>query len=317
MKNKQVTIFGGTGFIGRYVVNRLADLGYTIRVASRSSGEMSFLKTAGTVGQITPCICNIHDKASVENALEGSDSVINLVGILAETRGKNKFDELHHQFPKRLSAIAKKTGVKSFVHISALSASVKAPSRYLQTKAKGEKALAKNFPKAVVLRPSIVFGEEDNFFNRFAKMTTISPVLPLIGGGETKFQPVYVRDVAEAVVKAVEDDAVQGMIFELGGPEVYSFAELMKILLDQIDRKRFLVPIPWGVAKIKGWVLQNLPGKLLTRDQVRSLRTDSVVQSDAKTLSDLGIEATPLRLILPTYLARFKPGGRFGIEVEK
>ncbi len=314
MKDKQVTIFGGTGFIGRYVVSRLAALGYNIRVATRRPGSAYFLRPAGNVGQVVPFLCDIHDDYSVAAAIEESTLIINLIGILAESGKKNTFEKIHHGFPKRLGRLAKKAGIKTLVHVSSLAVSERASSQYLVTKAKGEKALRKNFAKASILRPSIVFGEEDQFFNRFAQMALFSPALPLIGGGKTKFQPVYVCNVADAIVKCVTDPSTAGKTYELGGPEIQTFKELMRIMLDQIERKRWLVPVPWKVAAIKGTVLQNLPGKLLTRDQVRALQTDSVVKDNILTLADLEVEATPLSVILPTYLNRFKPGGRFGVE---
>lgn len=317
MANKQVTIFGGTGFIGRYVVDRFADLGYDIRVATRSAGMVSFLKPGGNIGQIVPILCDIHHDKSIKAAIEDSDTVINLIGILAQGRGNNTFKDIHQNFPRRLGKVATKCGVKTLVHVSSMSASEKAPAQYLKSKARGEKGLRKNFTQAVILRPSIVFGVEDNFFNRFASMAMISPVLPLIGGGKTKFQPVYVCDVAQAIIKCATDSSHQGQSFDIAGPETLTFKELLQKMLQTIGRKRLLVPMPWAVANMQGWVLQRLPGKLLTRDQVRSLKTDSITQDGAKTLNDLGITPTPLDVILPIYLDRFKPGGRFGIDVQK
>ncbi len=314
--NKQITIFGGTGFLGRYIVNDLANQGYTIRIATRRAGAAYFLKTCGNVGQIVPFVCDIYDNHSIKNAVEGSYAVINLIGVLAEGRGQNKFSDIHHKFPQRLAQILKKNKIENFVHVSAIGANEQSTSKYLKTKFLGEKGIQKNLKSATIIRPSVIFGVEDNFFNRFARMAMISPFLPLIGGGQTKFQPVYVGDVAKAVVKSIESEETKGKVYELGGPDILTFKELLEKMLQHIERKRLLVPLPWRIAMIKGAVLQNLPGKLLTRDQVRALRYDSVVQEAALTLSDLDIDPTPMSQILPTYLERFKPGGRFGIQVK-
>jgi uncharacterized protein YbjT (DUF2867 family) len=310
----QVTVFGGTGFIGRYLVDKLAALGVTVRVATRSPASMYFLRTAGTVGQIVPVLCNINDDQSVRQAIQGSDWVINLVGTLTSS-GKQSFEKLHHEFPARLSAIAVKSGVQRMVHISALGAALDAKSKYAQSKAKGENAVLSNFPHATVLRPSIVYGPEDRFFNFFAKMATIVPFLPLIGGGKTKFQPVYVGDVVKTIIASLKqpEEHVQGKIFELGGDQVYSFKSLLQKLAQFTGEKSKLIPVPFVFAKFKGAFLQYLPGSLLTVDQVRQLQSDNIVGGTKPGLRDLGITPEDLDAILPSYLTRFR-GGRFAFK---
>jgi uncharacterized protein YbjT (DUF2867 family) len=311
----QVTVFGGTGFIGRYLIDQLADLGVIVRVATRSTASGYFLRTAGNVGQVVPVICNLHDDASVQKAIQGSDWVINLVGTLNDASGKNSFDKLHQEFPERLARIATAQNVKRFVHISALGASTQSDSHYAQSKAKGEQSILAYFPEATILRPSIVYGPEDRFFNFFAKMATISPVLPLIGGGTTKFQPVYVGDIVKAIIAALKQptEKVQGKIFELGGDETYSFKELMETMFTYTGNPRRLMRIPFFIAKIQGAVFQHLPGSLLTVDQVKQLQKDNVMSGDLPGFKDLGITPDSLAAILPSYLKRFK-GGRFAFK---
>lgn len=311
----QVTVFGGTGFIGRYLIDQLANMGVIIRVATRSPASAYFLRTAGAVGQVVPVICNIHDDASVQKAIEGSDWVINLVGSLTEKGKKESFEKLHHEFPARVAAISKRAGVKRLVHVSALGAFPESPSVYSQTKAKGESAVTNNFPEATILRPSIVFGPEDRFFNFFAKIATLSPFLPLIGGGKTQFQPVYVGDVVKTIVAGLKqpEDHVQGKIFELGGDEVFSFKSLMQKLAQFTGNKSRLVSIPFFIAKIQGAIFQMLPGKLLTVDQVKQLQSNNIVTGNKPGLHDLGITPETLDAILPAYLTRFR-GGRFAYK---
>ncbi|MEX0921558.1 MAG: complex I NDUFA9 subunit family protein [Rhodovibrionaceae bacterium] len=316
MAARTVTIFGGSGFIGRYVVRQLAREGWVIRVAVRDPKGAQFLKPLGTVGQIVPLATRLQDEASVVRAVEGVDAVINLVGILYES-GRQSFDAVHHQGAKRIAEAARAAGVAQLVHISAIGASTKAASDYARSKGAGEQAVKKAFKEAAILRPSIVFGPEDDFFNRFAAMARISPALPLIGGGETKFQPVYVTDVANAVSACLAQPAAKGATFELGGPKVYSFKELMRLLLQAIARRRLLLPLPFPLARLQASVLElvtllPLPiAPLLTRDQVTLLESDNVVSKNAKGLADLGVEAHSVEVILPTYLERYRPGGRF------
>lgn len=310
-----VTVFGGTGFIGRYLIDQLADMGVIIRVATRSKAGAYFLRTAGSVGQVVPVLCNIHDDASVQKAVAGSDWVINLVGTLVEKGKKGSFEKVHHEFPARLGAIASRAGVKRLVHVSALGASLNSASSYAQTKAKGESALSNNFPEATILRPSVVYGPEDRFFNLFAKLATLSPVLPLIGGGKTLFQPVYVGDVAQAIIAACKqpEEKVQGKIFELGGDEVLSFKQLLEKMAEFTGNQSRLISVPFFAASLQGRILQHLPGSLLTVDQVKQLKNDNVVSGTKPGLSDLGINPETLDAILPPYLTRFR-GGRFAFK---
>lgn len=306
----QVTVFGGTGFIGRYVIDQLADLGVTVRVATRSVASGYFLRTAGSVGQVVPFVCDIHDDADVRHAVEGSDWVINLVGLLAEKGKKQTFEKVHHEFPERLAKACARAGVKRFVQLSALGASISGPSNYARTKALGEEAVFRNFPEATILRPSVVFGPEDRFFNMFAQMASILPAVMIVGG-DTQFQPVYVGDVAQAVVKSLTASDVQGKVFELAGDERYSFRGLMQKMFDYTGQQKAVVSLPFALAKIQGAVLQHLPGQLLTVDQVRQLRVDNVTTGANPGLSALGIVPETLDAILPQYLKRFYPGGRF------
>jgi NADH dehydrogenase len=304
------TVFGGSGFIGRHLIKRLAKTGTVIRVATRHPSSANFLRTNGAVGQIIPIATNINDDASVAAAVRDADIVINLIGILYES-GVNTFRGTQGEAPGRIARAAKAAGAQRFVQISAIGADAGSTAEYARSKAAGEQAVLKAFPEATILRPSIVFGPEDGFFNRFAAMARISPVLPLIGGGHTKFQPVYVGDVADAIMKVLENPTTQGKTYELGGPQVYSFKEIMELVLAETRRKRFLVPVPWGVAEFQGKILGKLPKPPLTLDQVELLKRDNVVAPGAATLQDLGISPTAAEVIIPTYLDRFRVGGRF------
>ena len=313
-----VTVFGGSGFIGRTLVKRLAKTGAVIRVPVRNPELAKVLKPMGDVGQITPMRLDIGSAPAVAEAVAGADAVVNLIGILYESRG-SRFDQVQGEAPGRFAAAAAHAGVPRFVHVSALGADAASPSGYARSKAAGEAAVRAAYPKAVIFRPSIVFGPEDDFFNRFAGLAQFLPALPLIGGGHTKFQPVYVGDDADAIMAALADPATDGKTYELGGPQVYSFAELMRLMLDQIQRHRLLVPIPFGLAGLEAAFLELVPAlslglieaPMLTRDQVKLLKRDTVVSPGALTLRDLGIAPTALAAILPTYLDRFRPGGRF------
>jgi len=304
------TVFGGSGFIGRHLIKRLAKTGTIIRVATRHPSSANFLRTNGAVGQIIPIATNIHDDVSVAAAVRDADIVINLIGILYES-GVNTFRDTQGEAPGRIARAAKAAGAQRFVQISAIGADANSTAEYARSKAAGEQAVLKAFPEATILRPSIVFGPEDSFFNRFAAMARISPVLPLIGGGHTKFQPVYVGDVADAIMRVLESPATQGKTYELGGPRVYSFKEIMELVMEETRRKRFLVPVPWGVAEFQGKILGKLPKPPLTLDQVELLKRDNVVAPGAATLQDLGISPTAAEVIIPTYLDRFRVGGRF------
>ncbi|WP_374310738.1 complex I NDUFA9 subunit family protein [Dongia sp.] len=305
-----VTVFGGSGFIGRYVVQRLARAGWQVRVAVRRPNEALFLKTSGDVGQVTPVAANIRDDRSVAAAVAGADAVINLVGILYAS-GKQSFDAVQAKGAARIAAVAKAAGAKRFIQISAIGADPASDSAYARSKAEGEQAVKLAFANATILRPSIVFGPEDDFFNRFARMAMMSPALPLIGGGHTRFQPVYVADVADAVARALEDDGTMGKTYELGGPRSYTFRALMDMLLKEIGRCRLLVPLPFALATLKASFLQLLPIKLLTVDQVRLLKRDNVVGANALGFKDLGLTPTALEAILPSYLDQYRPLGYY------
>jgi len=312
-EGRRVTVFGGSGFIGRYVVQRLAAEGWVVRVAVRNPVGAAFLRPLGNVGQVVPMRASLTaPNAVLEAAIAGSDVVINLVGILYE-RGQQSFEAIHAEAPGRLAQIAARSGVSTFIQFSAIGADADSPSRYGRSKAAGEAAVRAAFPAAIILRPSIVFGPEDNFFNRFARMTLLSPALPLIGGGKTRFQPVYVGDVADAAMRALHTPAAQGKTYELGGPRVYTFRELMELMLAELRRHRGLIPIPFWMAEALGAVLQHVPliAPPLTRDQVRSLMRDNVTSPGMPGLAELGITPTALELILPTYLDAYRRGGRF------
>ena len=309
--NLTAVVFGGGGFIGRHLVRRLGKAGVTVRVPSRHVSRLGHLKTAGVVGQIVPEIIGAFDDAELAAAIDGADIVVNLIGILAPTRSDG-FDRIHSSIPGRIAQAAAAAGVKRLIHVSALGADANSLSDYAKSKAAGEGAVRQAFPMATILRPSIVFGPEDKFFNRFAAMALLSPVLPLIGGGHTKFQPVYVGDVADAIMAAATRADAQWKIYELGGPATYSFRELMELLLAEIGIKRLLVPVPWGVARFQAGIAEMIPGKPLTRDQVELLKHDNVLSGTAPGLSQLGIQPTAAELILPTFLDRFRKGGRLG-----
>jgi NADH dehydrogenase len=305
-----VTIFGGSGFIGRYVVKRLARQGWRIRVAVRHPGPARFLKPMGEVGQITPIRAKLQDQAAVAEAVAGAQAVINLVGILYEKR-QCSFEDIHHRGAERIAKAAAAAGATALVQISALGADPDSQAAYARSKAAGEAAVLAAFPTASVIRPSVVFGAEDGFLNLFAGLARLSPVLPLMGGGKTKFQPVYVGDVADAVVTCMTDPKCRGKTYELGGPAVYSFEELMRYMLKEIRRRRFLVPWPFELADFQAKFLEMLPVPPLTRDQVKLLQSDNVVSEGALTLADLGLQPTALEVIAPTYLERYRPHGRF------
>ena len=310
---KLVVVFGGSGFVGRHVVRALAKRGYRIRVPCRRPDLAGHLQPLGNVGQIQPVQANVRMRWSVDRAVQGADHVINLVAILHET-GRQKFSAVHDFGARAVAEAARSVGA-GLTHISALGADAQSESGYARTKALGEKAVLETIKDAVIFRPSINFGPEDGFFNRFANMARFSPVLPLIGGGETKFQPVYVGDVAEAVARSVEGKIEGGRIYELGGPSVLTFRECMEEMLTVIDRKRMLVPVPWWVANLQASILGLLPNPLLTKDQVLQLREHNIVTEAAirenRTLSGLGIQPQSLGTILPSYLWRYRAAGQF------
>jgi uncharacterized protein YbjT (DUF2867 family) len=310
MRQRRVTVFGGSGFIGRHLVRRLAADGAVVRVAVRDVERAKFLKPMGAVGQVVPFPANIRDEAAVRRAIEATDEVVNLVAILSPW-GAQTFTELHVRGAARIASAAADLGVGRLVHVSAIGADPDSPAEYGRSKAAGEAAVREAFPEATIVRPSIVFGPEDAFFNRFADMTRCLPALPLIDGGRTRFQPVYVGDVAEAIFRILERAGTRGQTYELGGPKTYSFRELLELMLREIGRKRLLLSLPSSIASLQASVLELMPNPMLTRDQVRLLQRDNVVAAGTLGLADLGIEPTPVEVILPTYLDRFRSGGRF------
>lgn len=308
----QVTVFGASGFVGRHVVKRLAAGGARIIAAVRDPEGAAFLRTMGDVGQIVPLACDVRSEALVGRALAGSDAAVNLVGILYE-KGRNRFAAIHGEAPGIIGRAAAAAGLPALVHVSAIGANVEATSDYARSKGMGEAALRAAFPDAVILRPSIVFGPEDDFFNRFACLARFTPALPLFGGGKTRFQPVYVCDVAEAVARALARADARGRTFELGGPRIATFRELMEDILAVTGRRRGLVNLPMALADVIGLfgdigACFGIPPQL-TRDQARQLRCDNVAGADG--LAALGIRATAMDMVLPTYLDRFRRSGRF------
>lgn len=310
MAIRHVTVFGGSGFIGRHVVRRLAAAGCLVRVAGRDPEKAMFLKTCGDIGQVVPKAVDFTSAKSVAAAIEGADWVINLVGILAE-HGRSTFEAIHVDAVRRLAKQCQAAGTQRLVHVSALGASEISPSVYARSKAMGEKVLLDHFPNATILRPSVVFGPEDAFFNRFAGLSRLSPWLPvftnnLLNGQGARLQPVYVGDVADAVMAALQSDSVQGKVFELGGPRIYTMQEIMDLVCATTQRPRWILRIPFWVGKIEGLLLQQLPNPLLTADQVSLLTVDNVVSGKLPGCKDLGIEPDTAEAILPTYLNRYR-----------
>jgi NADH dehydrogenase len=315
LRDEIITVFGGSGFVGRHVVRALAREGYRVRVASRRPHIAQDLRVMGVVGQVQLVQANVRVPASVERALENASGVVNLVGVLNEN-GRQTFSRLHAQGAKTIAEAAAKAGIERMVQISAIGADTDSPSRYARTKAEGEAMVREALPSATVLRPSIVFGTEDSFFNRFADMARFSPALPLFGGGKTRFQPVFVGDVARAAVAALQSETARGETYELGGPGVYTFAELMRFILDEIDRPRLLLPLPWAIGSVIAMLSEMaaiLPfvQPVITRDQLIQLQRDNVVADGAKTLADLGLEAETVDAVVPSYLVRYRRYGQF------
>lgn len=309
-----ITVFGGSGFLGKYVIRELVKEGWRIRVPVRRPHTAQELKVIGNVGQVQLVQANLRYEDSVKQAVAGSDAVINLVALLFE-EGKQSFESLHVQGAATLAKAAAAQGISNFVQVSAIGADAESDSDYSRTKAEGEQAVRAAIPTADIMRPSIIFGAEDQFFNRFAAMAQLAPALPLLGGGDTVFQPVYVGDVAQAIAKAVSKGS-SSKTYELGGPRTYTFKELMQFMLETIDRKRFLVPVPWAAANMMG-ALGEISGMapfvkpFLTRDQVKNLKVDNVVADDALGFEDLDIRLETIEAIVPTYLARFRKYGQF------
>jgi uncharacterized protein YbjT (DUF2867 family) len=312
--DSRITIFGGSGFIGRHVVRALAKTGARMLIGVRRPALAGFLQPLGGVGQISAVQANVRYPESLLRAAEGADAVINLTGILASS-GRQSFRAIHDEGARHVAEAAAKAGVSAFVQVSAIGADAKSPAAYARSKAAGEAAVREIFPDAVILRPSVVFGPEDQFFNTFASLARILPALPLIGGGKTRLQPVFVGNVAQAAVAALTGKAHGAEPYELGGPEIVSLKQIMQRVLDYTDRRRLLVPLPFWLAMLKAQVLQFLPGPPLTPDQVRMLKTDNVVSEAAKaqgrTLAGLGIAEVPMEAVVPAYLERFRPRGQF------
>tara|TARA_B100001123_G_C15270679_1_gene1010220 strand:+ start:1052 stop:1987 length:936 start_codon:yes stop_codon:yes gene_type:complete len=311
MKSKVATIFGASGFIGRHLIRGLTEKDFRIVAATRSPYLHGYLKPLGNPGQIDLEKVNLFDEENLRILVKNSDVVINLVGILHET-SKHSFKNIHTNFPDLLSRVCNNSNIEKFIHISALGINENVNSKYMQSKLMGEKKILNNFNNSIILRPSIVYGDGDNFFNQFASLAEFLPALPLIGGGQTKFQPIYVSDLCKAIVAILNKEEIDQNIYELGGSQVYTFKEMMEILLKQIKKKRFLIPIPFSIAKFQAKILQLFPKPLLTTDQVEMLKYDNVVSNNYPTLKDLKINPKSIESVLPSYIWRFRKGGQFG-----
>jgi uncharacterized protein YbjT (DUF2867 family) len=309
LRNRLITIFGGTGFIGRHLVQRLAARGARIRVISRNVSRGRYLQPMGHVGQIVIERADIHSDEGAQAAMRGSTGVINLIGILHES-GRQTFETVHAELPGRLAGAAAAIGAERMLQMSALGADAGSTSAYARSKAAGERVVREAFPDATIFRPSVVVGPEDGFFNRFAAMARLSPALPLIGGGKTRFQLVYVGDVADALAAVLERDDARAATYELGGPRVYTFEELMRYMLEVVGRRRLLIPISFDLAAMQARAFEFLPEPPLTRDQVELLKQDNVVSDGAKTLADLDVAPTPIELVVPDYLTRYRANAR-------
>ena len=301
------TVFGGSGFIGRYVVKRLAAAGHVVRVAGRDTERAKDLMMAGQVGQVVPLYVSLANPGTVQRAVEGADLIVNLAGILSERR-PGDFHRVQAEGPGAIARAAASAGVHRLVHVSAIGADAASPSLYAQTKAAGEAAVRQDFPRATILRPSLVFGPEDAFFNRFGAMAMSLPVMPVICG-DTKFQPVYVGDVADAAMAALHRDDAQGVLYELGGPRVWTFRELLAWILHETRRHRHLLEVPMGLARLQARLGELIPGKPFTRDQLLLLQRDNVASQGQPGLAELGVVPTPVELIVPFYLDRYRTGG--------
>ena len=314
--SKLVTIYGGSGFIGRYIARRMAKAGWRVRVAVRNPNEAMFVRPYGVVGQVEPILCNVRDDASVHAAMQGADTVVNCVGILVEN-GKNRFDAVQAEAPERIARLAAENNVTRMVHISSIGADTASDSDYARTKGEGEAGVLAHMPNATILRPSIVFGPEDDFFNRFAGMTRMGPILP-VAGADTKLQPVYVDDLAKAAEMAIKGEASAG-IYELGGPDVETFRELMQRMLNVVHRRRLILNLPnfaawmmaFGLDLVQTMTLGLISNGMLTRDQLKNLQNDNVVSDDALGFRTLGIEPVSMTSVLPDYLWRFRPSGQY------
>lgn len=310
MVSKLVTVFGGSGFIGRHLVRRLAEAGWRVRVAVRQPNAALFLKPMGSVGQIQLVQANVRDERSTARAIAGAHAVVNLVGVLTQS-GNQTFNALHVAGADRIARLSAAAGVARLVHVSAIGADLASESGYAGSKARGEAAVLKHFPSATILRPSVVFGPEDEFFNRFAAMARLSPGLPLIGGGKTRFQPVYVDDVADAICQSILQEKAAGKIYELGGPHVWTLKEVMAYVLKVTGRKRALVPLPFGLAGLMASLTGWLPCAPLTGDQVKMLKMDNVADPKLDGFKALGLTPDSVEANVPAYLWRFRVEGQF------
>lgn len=304
---RMAVVFGGTGFIGRHLVPRLAHLDYDVRVITRNPEAVRPLATQGRVGQITPWVPDLRSEAAIAAALRGATLAVNLIGILAEKKAGD-FQRLHGELPGMIGRAAAAEGVERVVHVSAIGADASSPSAYARSKAAGEAALRAAFPAATILRPSIVFGPEDQFFNRFARMAQLLPFMPVVAGG-TRFQPVYVGDVADAVLAAASRNDAPGQTYELGGPRVVTFRELMGYILEVTKRPKRLVALPDGLVRLQARLGELLPNPPLTRDQLAQLRRDNVVAEGAPGFAALGLQPKAMEAVVPGYLSWFRPGG--------
>ena len=329
MQNNLVTVFGASGFLGRHTVRALAKRGWRVRAVCRKPNQANYLLPAGNVGQIHLLRGNVNSSEDVERALEGAGAAVNLVGVLHGS-GAQGFDSIHAAAARRIGRAARQAGVNALAHVSALGANAKSPSSYARSKAEGEHDLLAEYPGAAILRPSVVFGPEDKFFNKFASLARFTPALPLIGGGQTKFQPVYAGDVAAAIVSILTKSEAAGTVYELGGPSVYSFEELLRFILRETGRKRMLLPVPFALAKlmaIDAMVINAVPAAvsrffgavppdpILTVDQVRLLMRDNVVQPGMPGFAELGLQPQAMESVVPGYLWRYHPKGQFKYEV--
>jgi uncharacterized protein YbjT (DUF2867 family) len=313
VSDRLVTVFGGSGFVGRNLVRSLAKRGFRVRVAVRRPDLAQFLMTAGAVGQIHGMQANLRYPASIAAAVEGAEAVVNLVGVMHD--GRNGFEPVHAFGPGAIGRAAEAAGVQRFIHVSSLGCDADHESHYARSKAKGEAAAKAAFPDTVIVRPSVIFGTDDDFFNRFAALARMSPVLPLIGGGSTAFQPVHVGDVAEVLARGVEGRLRPGETYELGGHEIMTLRDIFRFVLKVTNRRRLLVPVPFGLAKLQAGVLGLLPNAPLTRDQVALLRRDTIVSeaaiAEGRTLEGLGIQPATVEAVAPGYLWRFRKSGQF------
>ena len=313
MRNQLVTVFGGSGFLGRHTVRALARAGYRIKVATRHPNLGFFLRPLGAVGQIDFIKCDVADADSVAQAIAGAEAVVNLTGILFQAG--QTFEDVQADGAANIAKACAAAGTTALVHVSAIGADAESDSAYAVTKAEGETAVREAFPKAVILRPSIIFGPEDGFFNKFGQMARFFPALPLIGGGKTRFQPVFVGDVAQAILVGLSRQ--DGRTYELGGPSIYTFKELLQLILRETGRRRALVPVPFGIAFLKAAFLQILPNPLLTVDQVKLLKKDNVVATTAAGLSALGINPTSVEAVIPSYLWRYRAKGEYADQARR